>query len=104
MLYNINNYSQTFLDIDTNEIFQYILNEYNLTDKSYEELIQEMKLITIDSKKLYELSKNTKIDVYYIIQIIVNHVPEIADKRFFTRMRKLYNPHYIKKPKKSKKI
>lgn len=91
MLYKLHNQSDEVLNIDNEEIFNFILNKYDLLDGENDDVVELMKDITRDPKKLHEISVETHVDVYDILRIIVIQLPEIVDKRFLTRMRKLYN-------------
>lgn len=90
-LYKLHNQYDSVLNIDNAEIFKYILNKYNMTDESDEDVIELLKDITRDPKKLHEISVETMVTIYDILQIIVIEMPDIVDKRFLTRMKKLYN-------------
>ncbi len=91
MLYSINNQSDSVLNLDNEEVFTFILTKYDKVDASHEDVLALMKDVTRDSKKLHEIARETKVAIYDILRIIVTEIPEIVDKRFLTRMRKLYN-------------
>lgn len=91
MLYTINDQSDSVLNLDNEEVFKYILTKYDMQESSNEDVLALMKDVTRDSKKLHEIALETKVTIYDILRIIVIEMPEIVDKRFLTRMRKLYN-------------
>lgn len=97
MLYKINNQSENVLNLDNEEIFKVILQKCEADpDISDDDLLELMKDITRDSKKLHELAVELDIDIYDILLIIVHQVPDLVDKRFLNRMRKLYNRTNVK--------
>lgn len=97
MLYKINNQSENVLNLDNEEIFKVILQKCEADpDISDDDLLELMKDITRDSKKLHELAVELEIDIYDILLIIVHQVPDLVDKRFLNRMRKLYNRTNVK--------
>ena len=91
MLYKINNQSEDVLNMDNEEVFNFILSKYNKSEATDEEILALMKDITRDPKKLHEIAVESEVPIYDVLRIIVTEVPEIVDKRFLTRMRKLYN-------------
>lgn len=91
MLYKISNQSEDVMNMDNDDIFKYIINKYEVDISSDEDVLNLMKDVTRDLKKLHEIAVETHVKIYDILRIIVIEVPEIVDKRFLTRMRKLYN-------------
>lgn len=91
MLYKIDNQSENILNMDNDGVFKFILVKYEKIGAPDEEILALMKDVTRDQKKLHEIAVETKVEIYDILRIIVTEVPEIVDKRFLTRMRKLYN-------------
>lgn len=91
MLYKINNQSEDVLNMDNREVFDLILSKYDKSDASDDEILALMKDVTRDPKKLHEIAVETEVEIYNVLRIIVTELPEIVDKRFLTRMRKLYN-------------
>lgn len=91
MLYKINNQSDDVMNMDNAEVFKFIIAKYEKTDAPHEEILALMKDVTRDPKKLHEIAVETHVKIYDILRIIVIELPEIVDKRFLTRMRKLYN-------------
>lgn len=95
MLYKIDNHSENVLNMDNEAIFEHIINKYGLRDDmkdpSDDDVLELMKEVTRDPKKLHEIALETKVPIIDILRVIVTMMPEIVDKRFLTRMRKLYN-------------
>lgn len=91
MLYKLHNQSDEVLNMDNEEIFNFILEKYGKLEANDEDVLNLMKDVTRDPKKLHEIAVETKVSVYDILRVIVIELPEIVDKRFLTRMRKLYN-------------
>jgi hypothetical protein len=91
MIYKLNNHSEDVLNMDNVEVFQYIVAKYEKTEADDDEVLTLMKDVTRDPKKLHEIAVETQVSIYDILRIIVIEMPEIVDKRFLTRMRKLYN-------------
>ncbi len=94
MIYKIDNHSENVLNLDNRSVFEFILNKYNISKYSEEAILELMKDVTRDPKKLHEIALETKVTIYDILRIIVTEIPEIVDKRFLTRMRKLYNTRF----------
>lgn len=91
MLYKINNQCDSVLNMDNEDVFNYIIAKYDKVDASDDDVLELMKDVTRDPKKLHEIAVETRVEIYSILQIIVTEMPDIVDKRFLTRMRKLYN-------------
>lgn len=91
MIYKLNNHAESILDMDNENVYSYILNKFKLIDSSDSEILEMMKDITRDMKLLHEIAVETRVPIIDILRIIVTEVPDIDDKRFRTRMRKLYN-------------
>ena len=91
MLYKINNQSDSVLNMDNAEVFNHIVSKYDKEGASDEEILALMKDVTRDMKKLHEIATEIQVKIYDILRIIVIEMPDIVDKRFLTRMRKLYN-------------
>jgi hypothetical protein len=95
MIYKIDNHSETILDLDNKAVYEYILNKYEKKGCPNDEILELMKDVTRDAKKLHEIAIETKVGIYDLLRIIVTEIPEIVDKRFLTRMRKLYNTRNV---------
>jgi len=91
MLYKIDNHSENVLNLDNKSVFNFILNKYDMLKGTDEEILELMKDVTRDPKKLHEIAVETKVTIYDTLRIIVTEIPDLVDKRFLTRMRKLYN-------------
>ena len=92
MIYKANNNADNVLDLDKDDIYDFILNKLELTRESEDfDIIEALKTLTRTAKKLHELAIETQIPIYDILKIIVKERPDLVDKRFLTRMRKLYN-------------
>lgn len=91
MIYKVNNQADSVLNMDNDNIYQYIIVKYEAQEFDDKETLELMKEITRNAKKLHEIAVETKVPIYDILRIIVSEIPELVDKRFLTRMRKLYN-------------
>lgn len=91
MIYKLHNQSESVMNLDNEEIFNNILERCDANGMDDDDLLELMKDITRDSKKLHELAVEMEIDIYDILLVIVHQIPDLVDKRFLNRMRKLYN-------------
>lgn len=91
MLYKLDNHSENVLNMDNDAIFSYIINKYDTDSSDDDAVLELMKEVTRDPKKLHEIALETKVPIIDILRVIVTVLPDIVDKRFLTRMRKLYN-------------
>ena len=91
MIYKLDNHAESVLDLDNDVIYDYILNKLEITNASDEDVIEKFKVVTRDPCILHDIAVETKVPIYDILIIIVKKRPDLVDKRFLTRTRKLFN-------------
>jgi len=91
MIYKLNNHADSVLDLDIDSIYEFILVKFNIKESTEDEIIESFKAITRDPVQLHEIAVETRVPIHEILKIIVKKRPDLVDKRFLTRMRKLYN-------------